>query len=245
MEKGTVSKAAVWNRLWSSGEDQSSFAMCLLAPLRELEGKRVLEVGCGSLKNNQVPSYARRYIGIDVSNVALRKSKEENEYRIEEPEKAELALADAVRLPFRDQAFDAAITANVLLFTGRDAFIAMREMVRVTATNGIIFMVLVHQDIAKAVKADCKRIENGTIYSESDGVEKICFAEDDVRATMKGLSVEVTDLAALSNYDQMRMTASQMDMLPPPGDLDLVKDLIILRGLVRRAEPAPAIIASP
>lgn len=75
-----------------------------------LDGKRVLEVGCGDGRLTwRYASAARSVVGIDLDRDELRIARIERAADLEKT--VGLSQADSTRLPFRHEAFDIAILA--------------------------------------------------------------------------------------------------------------------------------------
>ena len=93
------------------------------------EGKRVLEVGCGTgLVLSRLAGFASHAEGIDLSPGMLSKAKERG-LTVQE--------ADCTKLPFEDASFDVACSFKVLAHVP-DFDAALREMVRVVRPGGHI-----------------------------------------------------------------------------------------------------------
>ncbi len=102
------------------------------------EGSYVLDVGCGA---GQTPCYlARRHgcsvVGVDILEAMIERSRERAE-REGVTDKVEFRVADALDLPFEDDAFDAVITESVTVFP-EDKERAISEYARVTKTGGYV-----------------------------------------------------------------------------------------------------------
>jgi SAM-dependent methyltransferase len=93
------------------------------------EGRRVLEVGCGTgLVLQRIAEFASHAEGIDLSPGMLAKAKERG-LNVQE--------ADCTKLPFEDASFDVACSFKVLAHVP-DFDAALREMVRVVKPGGHI-----------------------------------------------------------------------------------------------------------
>ena len=91
------------------------------------EGKRVLEVGCGTgLVLERIAKFASEAKGIDLSPGMLAHAK---------ARKLDVQEADCTRLPFEDASFDVACSFKVLAHVP-DFDAAMAEMVRVVRPGG-------------------------------------------------------------------------------------------------------------
>jgi SAM-dependent methyltransferase len=102
--------------------------------LGDVEGQRVLEVGCGAaMCSRWLAGRAARPIAFDLSAGMLRHARAgADESGIEVP----LVQADAEHLPFRDAAFDIAFTAFGAIQFVADSARVMREVARVLRPGG-------------------------------------------------------------------------------------------------------------
>lgn len=93
------------------------------------EGKRVLEVGCGTgLVLQRIAGFAKEAKGIDLSPGMLEHARERG---------LDVREADCTQLPFPDASFDVACSFKVLAHVP-DFTAAVREMVRVVRPGGHI-----------------------------------------------------------------------------------------------------------
>lgn len=76
---------------------------------KEIEGKKILEVGVGTGKNLQYYSSDKEVTGIDFSEKMLSKAK----YRSEHKENITLMEMNAENMSFEDNAFDTVVTSCV------------------------------------------------------------------------------------------------------------------------------------
>lgn len=104
------------------------------------EGERVLDVGCGV---GATPVYLARAVGCRVVGLdLLEKMVRQARDRAREAQiggAARFVAADARRLPFADETFDAVIMESVNVFF-QEKLAAVREYVRVTRTGGYVGM---------------------------------------------------------------------------------------------------------
>lgn len=92
-----------------------------------VEGKRVLEVGCGTgLIMQRIRDVARHPVGLDISPGMLRLAVDRG---------LDVVQGDATALPFDDNTFDVVYSFKVLAHV-QDIDQALREMVRVTTRGG-------------------------------------------------------------------------------------------------------------
>ena len=92
----------------------------------DVDGARVLEVGCGE-GNNLIVRGIRGAFGIDISRESLRTAAKRTD--------GKFAQSDAARLPFRDGAFDRVFARDILHHV-EDPRGSVAEMVRVCAPGG-------------------------------------------------------------------------------------------------------------
>src|SRR5690606_22673357 len=96
---------------------------------RKGEGKRVLEVGCGTgLVLERIADFASEAVGIDLSPGMLEHARARG---------LQVQEADCTKLPFDDASFDVACSFKVLAHVP-DFDAALREMVRVVRPGGHI-----------------------------------------------------------------------------------------------------------
>ena len=117
------------------------FTQFLAEMLRPRAGNRILDVGCGEglaeVSIGRLHISQIRLVGVDlfVSKVAAARQE-----TAAHNQRVAFAAADAVRLPFRDGAFDSIYCVAVLQHV-RDAESAVREFARVIATAGRVVAV--------------------------------------------------------------------------------------------------------
>ncbi len=96
-------------------------------------GRRALEVGCGTgLILREVAAIAEHAVGLDLSHGMLRAARERG---------LDVVQGSATQLPFADGSFDVTYSFKVLAHVP-DLGTALREMVRVTAPGGQLFVEL-------------------------------------------------------------------------------------------------------
>jgi ubiquinone/menaquinone biosynthesis C-methylase UbiE len=103
------------------------------------EGKKVLDVGCGTGRFLlRGANEAEHVIGIDLSSEMVKACKQTFFFH-ELEKKASFVVGDACDLPFEDNEFTIAVSTCVL-FLLPEPTTAMDEMIRVLKANGIIAM---------------------------------------------------------------------------------------------------------
>jgi arsenite methyltransferase len=107
----------------------------LIKLCRIKRGSKVLEVGCGvGLTSVYLAEKGCMVTGVDISKGMIRKAKEKAEQK---KVKVEFIVADAHKLPFRNNVFDAVICESVMAFIP-DKKKAMKEFARVTKPGGYV-----------------------------------------------------------------------------------------------------------
>lgn len=117
--------------------DGTSSGECVESPIRQRAtsfvptGSSVLDVACGTAANSAWLKDRCHYVGIDLSIKALQQPLHRS---------LRLACADAGRLPFRKESFDAVMSSYVLEHTVEPVE-TLREMCRVVRPGGAIVLV--------------------------------------------------------------------------------------------------------
>ncbi len=107
----------------------------LIKLCRIKKGSKVLEVGCGiGLTSVYLAKKGCMVTGVDISKAMIRKAKEKAEQK---KVKVEFMVADAQKLPFRKNVFDAVICESVMAFVP-DNKKAMKEFARVAKPGGYV-----------------------------------------------------------------------------------------------------------
>lgn len=127
----------IGRRLYRTGPKthEASFA-AVLDWLGPLQGDRCLEIGCGSgvLLERVLDAGAKSAAGLDHGPDMLALTMERNREAITR-ERLHLKLGDAADIPWPDQAFDAAFSANMFFFV-YDPEAVLAELFRVLAPGG-------------------------------------------------------------------------------------------------------------
>jgi SAM-dependent methyltransferase len=160
----------------------------IAAKLLAAGASRVLDIGCweGALSRALPDPPPLRLVGLDASGTLLR------------AHPGPRVRADALRLPFRDATFDAAVAIN-LLYHLRDPRPALREARRVLAPGGTLLVSAICRTDSPEL-APVWRPEPSTFDAE-DAPERVCevFGEVEVERWDAPL-ITLPDRAAIRDY---------------------------------------------
>lgn len=106
-----------------------------------VQGKQVLEVGCGAgLGLGYLAKRAKRIVAGDYYEDAVRHAQEHYKGRVE------LLSLDAQALPFKDSCFDVVVAMEVMYYLSKpDRF--LDECRRVLRSNGILVLCIINKDV--------------------------------------------------------------------------------------------------
>lgn len=145
--------------------------------LGELDGKRVVEIGCGSASCTRwVSGRAELAVGCDISEAMLRRAAPN-----EDGNPLPLVQADALRLPFKDGSFDIAFSAFGAFPFIADLDAALAEVSRVIIPGGrFVFSVnhpmrWIFPDDPESLTAEVSYFDRA--YMEHDDEGRISYAE--------------------------------------------------------------------
>lgn len=136
-----------------------------------VRGARVLEVGCGTgLIMMRLCGLASEVVGVDLSRGMLGKALGRHLLVVQ---------ADALRLPFRDGAFDVAVSFKVLPHI-RDIRAAVAEMARVVRPGGHLALEFYNRQSLRAVLKRLKppsrvadEVADTNVFTRYDSVEEV------------------------------------------------------------------------
>ncbi|RKS68686.1 methyltransferase family protein [Actinomadura pelletieri DSM 43383] len=128
---------------------------------------RVLDIGCGegALRDALPDPPPFRLVGLDASAALLR------------AHPAPRVRADAVRLPFRDGSFDAAVAVNMLYHLD-DPRVALREARRVLAPGGVLLATAVCRNDSPELAPVWR--PRPTTFDAEEAAERVCEVFDEV-----------------------------------------------------------------
>lgn len=176
--------APVWTRLVREGHDVYRDALntpAFLEMLPDVAGLAGLDIGCGEGANTRaLARLGARMTGIDVAPSFVAAAREVER---EAPVGVTYDVADAARLPFRDDAFDFA-TAFMSLMDMADAPGAVREAARVLKPGGFLQFSILHpcfvpptRRSVRDAEGHVRAVEVADYFREADGsVEEWCFS---------------------------------------------------------------------
>ena len=144
------------------------------------EGKRVLEVGCGTgLVLERVAAFTTEASGIDISHGMLRQSRRRG---------LRAAQATATALPFADGCFDTVYSFKVLAHV-RDIDLALREMARVTRPGGHLVLEFYNRDSLRWL---IKRVKPAHAISRATTDHEVYTRYDTLRGLRRRLPPELS-----------------------------------------------------
>lgn len=195
-----------------------TFTEFLVETLRPRPGNLILDVGCGegqaevSIGRRQVSQV--RLVGVDLvpaKAVAARNETRSHNQRVS------VAAGDAVRLPFKNAAFDATFCVAVLQYVA-DVSDAVKEIARVTAPGRRV--VIVEPD--NAGRYFYSSVPSGTLALQAAGrfFAAVAEARDDVTHPSVGPRVpSLLDACRIEPVDVRVFPVSQVQLGVPPDDV--------------------------
>lgn len=194
----------------------------IAAKLLAAGASRVLDIGCGegSLRRALPDSPRFRFVGLDASAALLR------------AHPAPRLRADALRLPFRDGAFDAAVAVNMLYHLDEPR-IALREARRVLAPGGTLLVSAICRTDSPEL-APVWRPEPSTFDAE-DAPARVCEVFDEVEVERWDAPlITLPDRAAIRDYLMARrvprpQAAEAASRLPTPLPVTKRGSLLLAR----------------
>lgn len=117
------------------------FTDVVLSLVGDVEGKTVLEAGCGTCETLVfLCKKAKKVYGLDISRDALKLSETNFKKNKISPDKYELKLGNLNKMPYPDNTFDIVFNAGVIEhFTNTQP---IKEMIRVTKSGGRIVILV-------------------------------------------------------------------------------------------------------
>jgi len=187
----TAKPTELWDRRWHEdpGKNTSRLEYELLDSGYGVEQATVLDIGCGSPEFSFEETLFRKYVGVDISAVALQKNMRKRRDSLftdvsGKPE-YELVRASAMNLPFREGVFDKAISCETVFHLGERFYDSILEMARCSSS---IAFTAVQYNIEELQRYNPRRKKFGTlIYVETpEGFEGlVSLSEDEVRNLLK------------------------------------------------------------
>jgi ubiquinone/menaquinone biosynthesis C-methylase UbiE len=132
----------------------------LLTELQEVKDGSVLDLGCGyGFLFSALHKKFKRVVGLDISSVMLKKSKELGEGHVD------LVVADAQYLPFKDDLFDCVTALNVFLHLDSPE-IVLTEISRTTKRGGTVLVETMNKiSPLRLFRTVANRVLGGTTWS--------------------------------------------------------------------------------
>jgi len=200
MPSTATRESRIWDRLWRSGDGISADYPLELLPLKRLEGKSVLEVGCGIIRYSVASRVEGiNYTGLDLSGAALRIAADDGS-----PGVRNLVRGDARRLPFADGSYDFVIAMEMLHVLGAGIFRAIEEMARVSKEE-IIFTAQSAEETLRNNGMEKMLDEEYGVMGKVRGLDVIAVTEPSIRATLRAAGLEVSVMEAFTDEEINRM----------------------------------------
>jgi len=206
----------------------------LLNEIMPLEGKRILDVGCGN--GNTVLKIAKQVgtngkaVGIDFSAEGIAKAKKKA-IELELDNVTEFRVADAEKLPFEDNYFDAVISECVVCLAPNKQTV-LTEKTRVLKPGGKIVM---HDVISKACMPKTVST-NSELYCSCIGgaVSQDDYVKMLQRAGLTEIkAVDYSEESATDNYPISLKRALDSQILLVATDIEDEKDFQEVVNFVR------------
>ena len=221
----TKEKIKLWDNAWSPGNYDASTSYSRDLIRREhVEGKRVLEIGCGDMIFALHPHVAAKYMGVDISLNALKRAKSIF------PE-FEFVQVDATSLPFASNSFDTVIAISTITCSGSDAKGILSEAGRVLCKNGELIFDSMHADFFKQNNSCVEVIgkENyGTLmFGKETNTELVVFDEQGITSLLKSVGLRVKDINIITEYEHANLGVPIFQRMPEMPEED-VKHLMVV-----------------
>lgn len=187
-----------WDQIWRG--DDWGIASNLGYGLQEnldpdlLVGKHVLDVGCGNSLYSLIPDDAERFIGVDISGVALRKA-----HRMSP--KSYLLQASGLALPLGDKVVDYSVCFEALSLFGEHSDIALAEMARVSR-DGMLFTVSHPDHKLASATLKYRELSLGKLFLGA-GTTVTAFTEEEISSLVTSLGMYMETLVVLSFNEVM------------------------------------------
>lgn len=168
----SVSKAWDWNKdscpIWLNPSEESYY---IAKQWKDRNVKDILDFGCGLGRHSiYFAKYGFNVSAFDLSEDAtahLRKWAEKKNLTIN------IANADMISLPYKDNAFDAIFAYHVISHTDSTGIKEIiQELSRVLKVGGEIYLTLCSKETWSFAEAKYPRLDENTVIKTDDGPEK-------------------------------------------------------------------------
>ena len=187
-----------------------------IMPLDQLQGKRVLEIGCGMGFHTETLARAGAQVtAVDLTEHAVNMTRRRLELRALQ---AEVLQADAERLPFQDRSFDFVWSWGVIHHSARTGRIA-RHIARVLKPEGECRVMVYNREGTSAKVAllrghylrgaFLRRSREESLYAMTDGFSARYYVKDQFEDLFRAFFDEVSS----------EVCGQDVDVLPLPRGL--------------------------
>lgn len=206
-------------RSWTDGEDgEKEFDRRVLA---NAKGKDVIDIGCGTGQFTlEIATVARRVVGIDFSERALRKAVE-----LESKPALEFRLSQADKIPYSEENFDLAISRRG---PATDTSQTISEVYRVLRKEGQLMV----QDIGERDKQNWIQVFGRGQTYPATGIVGSGLKEKLARAGFKDVIVE--DFEVDEYFEGIHDVLMRLEDSPIVPDFDRERDKLQVHELVKR-----------
>ena len=138
---------------------------------KHLEGKKVLDVGCGTGRNTIRLAEA----GVDITGMDICKEMLEKLNRKKPGIKTK--LGDILEIPYEDESFDAVI-CNLVFVHLKNPVLAIREIYRVLKNDGELYLSVIHQRRPPVLKAKKEKFKINSFFYSARKIFKLLEEEE-------------------------------------------------------------------
>ncbi len=225
--RATEDKRSHWEREWRSGKGPSTDHINYLIRGSDVDGKKVLEIGCGNLEFSYLRERTASYIGIDISSNALIGA------MLRHPG-IMLIQADAASLPFADRTFETAVAVCITTCLGWGAKEMIREAGRVLRTDGILVFDIVHRDLYAKHSIYSHNVDPigehdyGMLFNNrTKNWAIMTYDEAGIEKLLNEVGLRVKDMRVLTHYELSNMGTPIYERIRVSQDDDVKSTMIV------------------
>ena len=168
----TVSKAWDWNKelnsVWLQPSEESYYVAQLW---KDKNIKKVLDLGCGLGRHSIF--FAKQGFQVSASDLSLEATEHLKAWSEKENLSIEVVNADMMKLPYKDNFFDAIFAYHVISHTDSAGIREIiKEISRILKIGGEIYITLCSKESASFRDVDNLKIDANTVIKTKEGPEK-------------------------------------------------------------------------